>query len=116
MPTIPAPGETAASKIGDAEHELALFQSGLDAVDEAVLVTSPELDRRAGDQIRQPAVARMTGYAPEELLGKTPRILQGPKTDRALLDRLRVDLSTSGRFEGEGANYRKDGASMLSSG
>lgn len=28
----------------------------------------------------------MTGYAAEEVLSKTPRILQGPKTDRGELN------------------------------
>jgi PAS domain S-box-containing protein len=43
-------------------------------------------------------------------LGKTPRILQGPRTERAVLDRLKVDLRERGRFLGETYNYRKDGS------
>lgn len=35
-----------------------------------------------------PAFTRMTGYEPEEVLGKTPRILQSAYTDRAELDRI----------------------------
>jgi hypothetical protein len=35
----------------------------------------------------------MTGYTEEEALGKTPKILQGPKTDCAVLDRLRTNLA-----------------------
>ena len=36
-----------------------------------------------------PAFSEMTGYSQEEVLHKTPRILQGPKSDRAMLTELR---------------------------
>jgi len=52
----------------------------------------------------------MTGYSPADVLGKTPRILQGPLTDRAVLSQLRRDLIQQARFEGETVNYRKDGS------
>ena len=56
----------------------------------------------------------MTGYAAEEVVGKTPRILQGPKTDRAELARLRRRLSRGETFDGaEVVNYRKDGSEYL---
>ena len=56
------------------------------------------------------AFTNMTGYTEEEVLGKTPRILQGPKTSRVLMDRLRATLAQGGVFNGEGINYRKDGS------
>ncbi len=49
----------------------------------------------------------MTGYLPEEVIGKTPRILQGPKTDRAILDRLKRRLIEGQAFFGHSINYRK---------
>jgi two-component system cell cycle sensor histidine kinase/response regulator CckA len=51
----------------------------------------------------------MTGYTAEEVIGKTPRILQGPRTDKAVLSRLRKNLERGEAFEGEAINYRKDG-------
>ncbi len=51
----------------------------------------------------------MTGYTAEEIIGKTPRILQGPRTDKTVLSRLRQDLESGEVFEGEAINYRKDG-------
>jgi PAS domain S-box-containing protein len=77
---------------------------------EAVVVTSAELDT-PGPRILyvNPAFTRMTGYAPEEVLGQTPRMLQGPRTDRRVLDRMRVDLDATGQFHGEAVNYAKDG-------
>ncbi|MBE7211830.1 MAG: response regulator, partial [Gluconacetobacter diazotrophicus] len=59
------------------------------------------------------AFTRMTGYGIDEIVGQTPRILQGPKTDRELIKRLRNDLTTQESFHGETVNYRKDGAEYV---
>ena len=59
------------------------------------------------------AFERMTGYRAEELVGKTPRILQGKGTDRRVLDRLRRCLEEGRPFSGETVNYRKDGTGFL---
>ncbi len=54
------------------------------------------------------AFTALTGYTPAEVMGKSPRLLQGPKTDDAVLDRLREDLSAGRVFEGQAVNYRQD--------
>jgi PAS domain S-box-containing protein len=51
----------------------------------------------------------MTGYSSEEVIGKTPRILQGARTDETVLSQLRRDLEQGKSFVGETVNYRKDG-------
>ena len=43
------------------------------------------------------AFTSMTGYATEELLGRSPRILQGPETDQQVIEQLRQCLA-EGRF------------------
>ena len=55
----------------------------------------------------------MTGYTREDVADKTPRILQGPATNRAELDRLRHDLEAGGTFRGVAINYRKDGTPFV---
>ncbi len=45
----------------------------------------------------------------EAVIGKTPRIMQGALTDRAVLDRLKATLAAGDTFEGETVNYRSDG-------
>jgi PAS domain S-box-containing protein len=55
------------------------------------------------------AFDRLTGFAREEALGKTPRILQGPKTQRAELDRIRSALASSTPVRAELINYAKSG-------
>lgn len=83
----------------------------LDLLHEGFMVTSAEVDL-PGPQILyvNSAFTRMTGYTLEDLAGQTPRILQGPKTDRRVIDRLRACLETGQTFEGETTNYRKDGS------
>ncbi|MEX2574269.1 MAG: PAS domain S-box protein [Balneolaceae bacterium] len=56
---------------------------------------------------------RMTGYGREEVVGKTPRILQGEKTDRAVLDKLKKRLQAGQPFFGHTVNYRKDGSEFV---
>jgi len=55
------------------------------------------------------AFCRMTGYDLEELLGQSPRILQGPDTDQEVIERLRESLKYKTYFHGSTVNYRKDG-------
>ncbi len=56
-----------------------------------------------------PGFTKMTGYSSQEVIGKTPRILQGPKTDREVLKKIRTALEEGKVFFGQAINYRKDG-------
>lgn len=56
---------------------------------------------------------QMTGYERDEVIGKTPRLLQGPKTDRRVLDRLKSQLNKGQTFFGYSVNYRKDGSEFI---
>ena len=60
-----------------------------------------------------PAFCRMTGYERSELLGRSPRLLQGPETDRTVIDSLRQGLKQQQFWEGSTVNYRKDGQSYV---
>ncbi|MBA2348491.1 MAG: diguanylate cyclase [Solirubrobacterales bacterium] len=55
------------------------------------------------------AACEISGYDREELLGQSPKLLQGSDTDPALIRRLHDDLAADGAFNGQGVNYRKDG-------
>ena len=59
------------------------------------------------------AFSEITGYSSDEIVGKSPAILQGPKTDRAELDRLNQTLAEGRLFHGEAINYRKDGSEFV---
>lgn len=91
-----------------------MFKAAVEAAGEAIVITSPDLEA-PGPVIEyvNPAFTHMTGYAPQEVLGKTPRMFQGPRTDRAILDRLKTELKATGTFSGEAINYRKDGSEYV---
>ena len=91
-----------------------LLQAAVEASGEAILITSADLDE-PGPRIEyvNPAFTRMTGYEADEVLGLTPRILQGPATERAVLDRMRAALRAGEPFQGETVNYRKDGSTYV---
>lgn len=94
--------------------EDAIYQQLLEAAVEqsfnAVLITTATLDWPGPEIVYvNHVMSMMTGYAREELIGKTPRMLQGNKTDRAMLDCLRKTLSAGEHFEAVTTNYRKDG-------
>jgi PAS domain S-box-containing protein len=93
------------------EEQLRLLNTAIEQSSESVVITTAQLDR-PGPQIVyvNPAFTKMTGYVPGEVIGKTPRILQGTKTDRAVLARLREDCKAGKVFHGEAINYRKDGS------
>lgn len=55
------------------------------------------------------AACEITGYPREELLGLSPKMLQGPDTDQALVARLREEVAAGRCFNGQTTNYRKDG-------
>jgi len=93
------------------KESLKLLSSAVQQSKESIVITGPDLDL-PGPRINfvNPAFTKMTGYAPEEAIGKTPRILQGPRTDKAVLRRLRENLEHGDVFHGETVNYRKDGS------
>lgn len=87
-----------------------LLQLAAAYADYSVLVTTAQLDL-PGPQIlyANSAFTRMTGYAVSDLLGKTPRILQGEKTDRRILRQIRETLESGHDFVGRAVNYKRDG-------
>ena len=94
----------------DAADRRRLLEAAVVSVDDAVLITDLELDE-PGPRILfvNDAFTRLTGWPAGEVLGKTPRVLQGPMTDRSVLDRIRKTCAAGEPFRGETINYRKDG-------
>jgi len=88
---------------------LNLLETAVAQAHEAVVITSAQLEM-PGPEILfvNPAFCEMTGYSREEIILKTPRILQGPKSDRVMLQRLREALGRGEAFSGDTVNYRKD--------
>ena len=94
-----------------AKQQQSLLESVLAFANDSVLITEAEPLDAPGPRIlyANEAFTRTTGYTLEEVLGKTPRLLQGPRSDRFALDRIRAALKAWQPIEVELINYRKDG-------
>jgi PAS domain S-box-containing protein len=58
------------------------------------------------------AFAFMTGYTPEEIIGTNCRFLQGPETDRTVIDQVRAAIAARREVAVEVLNYRKNGSTF----
>jgi PAS domain S-box-containing protein len=88
-----------------------LLAAALSSAAEAVTITVADLDEPRIVFVNT-AFTELTGYAAAEVVGRTPRLLQGPKTDRRVLDELRAGLAAGRGWGGEAINYRKDGSEL----
>lgn len=101
------------SRIGDDKPvgvDLRLLQAAVEATGEAILITTADLDEPGPVIVyANPAFTTLSGYDAAEVVGRSPRFLQGEGTDRAALDRTRAALQAGEAFQGEALNYRRDG-------
>lgn len=82
----------------------------LESMTQSILITTPELDLPGPYIIYvNKAFEKMTGWSRAELIGKTPRILQGPNTDLSIFRDLRSIIEKGQVWEGTTINYKKDG-------
>jgi PAS domain S-box-containing protein len=97
-----------------AEQHLHLLERAIRGDYDSILITEVSLDYPGPVIVYvNEGFTRMTGYSRDEAIGKTPRLLQGPKTDRATLDRLKKSLLEGRSFFGQAVNYRKDGSEFI---
>lgn len=94
------------------EERLRLLESVVINANDSIVITEAKPFDPPGPRIiyANPAFTRNTGYQLDEVLGKTPRLLQGPKTDRKALDTIRKALAQWTSVKVELINYRKDGS------
>lgn len=90
----------------------------LENLQRGIVVTDANLQSPTGPRILyvNRAWLKMTGYGRDELRGKTPRILQGRRTDRAVVGSLKKMALRREVFHGQTWNYRKNGAPFLMNG
>jgi PAS domain S-box-containing protein len=111
----PVSGDFGSASAPDEALTQALAQA-VHASRSAVMLTDAELDA-PGPRVLyvNPAFEALTGWRASEIVGGDPRVLQGPATERSVLERLRQDLEETGSFEGRAINYRKDGSPFVMS-
>lgn len=88
-----------------AEEKMQLATLVYDTSIEAMMVTDAD-----GTIITvNPAFTQMTGYAPDEIIGKTPRVLRSDRHDQAFYQAMWQDIIATGRWQGEIWDRRKNG-------
>lgn len=93
------------------EQRLKLLESVIIHTNDAIVITEAEPQDEPGPRIIyvNEAFTKMTGYKAEEVIGKTPRILQGPNSDYAELARMGKALRNWESCEITTINYKKNG-------
>jgi PAS domain S-box-containing protein len=90
---------------------LAVIRDAARLLSDGVVVTTADLEPPGPRIVHvNDALCRITGYRADELVGSTPRLLQGAKTNRGVLATLRSAIEAHHQFFGELVNYRKDGS------
>ena len=93
------------------EESLKLAFHIINASTEAIIICEAEPVDEPGPRIVyvNEIFEKETGYTSEEVIGKTPRILQGPKTDIATRGRIREALKKWQACREDVLNYKKNG-------
>ncbi|WP_334190046.1 PAS domain S-box protein, partial [Noviherbaspirillum sp.] len=94
-----------------AQENLRLLEACIACMDDMVMITDAEPLDEPGPRVVfvNDAFERQTGYRPEEIIGRSPRLLQGAKTDHAERRRIREALEAKQAVNAEIINYAKDG-------
>ncbi|MCQ8897703.1 response regulator [Limnobacter humi] len=95
-------------------ERLKLLETCVERFNDMVVITEAEPVVADGPRIRwvNQAYYQRTGFTPDEVIGKTPRILQGPLTQRDALQRIHAALSNWQPVREELINYTKAGELM----
>lgn len=97
-------------RVAEQTSEIRLLAAAISYLGEGVLITSDHLEWPGPHIVFvNEALCRITGYTAHELIGQSPRLLQGDDTDRETLDRIKAELSAGRSVLAELTNYRKDG-------
>jgi PAS domain S-box-containing protein len=74
-----------------------------------IAITNADLDNLIFEYVN-PAFLKMTGYTEDEIIGSSPKILQGPKTKKDMSRKLKEACKKGEIFRGNNINYKKDGS------
>ncbi len=93
------------------EEQLKLLESVITNTKDAVLITEAERFEDVGYRIIyvNAAFTQMTGYTAAEVIGKSPRMLQGPNTNKEELAKLDYAFQNWEAHEITAINYKKNG-------
>ena len=95
------------SKLKEEEHYLKLMEAVIKNTNDSVMIT--EIDNDYPIVYVNPAFTKLTGYSFEEVKGKNPRFLQGPKSNFESLKKISNSLKKWEACEATTINYKKSG-------
>ncbi|MBW4682446.1 MAG: EAL domain-containing protein [Microcoleus vaginatus WJT46-NPBG5] len=95
-----------------AEQRLRLLESVVVNANDAIVIMDAGCDDASDPKIVyvNEAFTQLTGYQPEEIIGKTPNVLRGPNTNPRQIVKIRSALLHRQPVRVELINYRKDGS------
>jgi len=77
---------------------------------DAILIT----DVKGSIVYSNKSFTKLTGYEQADVVGKSPKLLQGPGTDMKVLGRLKESMQKgNGDYEGSAINYKKNGTPFI---
>ncbi len=93
------------------EQQLRLLEAAVARLNDIIVITEAEPIDEPGPRIVfvNDALQQRTGYRREELIGRSPRLLQGPLTSRGELARIREALRNLRPIRAELINYNRAG-------
>ncbi|SEJ64489.1 PAS domain S-box-containing protein [Cyclobacterium xiamenense] len=93
------------------EQQLRLLESVVTHTSDSIMITEATSEDGSGARIVyvNDAFTKMTGYTFGEIVGKSPRILQGPKSDWEAIQRLNEAVKSREFCEITTINYKKNG-------
>ncbi len=87
-----------------AEADLRVAAIAFESQESIVITDAAQIIQRVN-----PAFTNVTGYTPEEVIGRTPALLQSHHHDAAFYQAMWAELRASGHWQGEIWNRRKNG-------
>ncbi|NBO38402.1 PAS domain-containing protein [bacterium] len=91
-----------------AEEEILLKSVAIERANDGIVLTDPSLPDNPIVYVSA-GFLKLTGYSEEEVLGRNCRFMQGPETDPAVVEKMRLAIEREEGFIGEVVNYSKAG-------
>lgn len=92
-------------RLADSNHHLRLAAKAFESTFEGILVTDADYVIESVN----PAFTRITGYTPEDVIGRTPSLLASGRHDAEFYRQMYRALDAAGYWQGEICNRRKNG-------